>query len=111
MYYTLVNGNTQDSWARWQPTLPVDDAIYEIMVYIPDVAANTTTWQATYTIRRDGGTSTAVVDHYSRCRKEQIWQVNPSVPFCICCSLRRFKSLELRNYDDWLRAKPPITPA
>ncbi len=62
MYYASVNGNTQNSWARWQPTLPVDDAIYEIMVYIPNVAANTTTWQASYTIQHEGGPSTAVID-------------------------------------------------
>lgn len=62
MYYASSNGSTENRWARWLPGLPVSDAFYEVMVFIPNVAANTTTWQAPYTIIHADGTSTAVVD-------------------------------------------------
>jgi len=62
MYYTLVNGTAQDSWARWQPTVPAGGAVYEILVFIPNVAANTTTWQAPYTVVHNDGTTNAVID-------------------------------------------------
>ena len=62
MYYTLVNGTTQDSWARWQPTVPLGGAVYEIFIFIPNVAANTTTWRAPYTIIHADGTTNAIID-------------------------------------------------
>ena len=62
MYYTLVNGTTPNSWARWLPTVLTSGAVYEIQVFIPNVPANTTTWQAPYTIVHSDGTTNAVID-------------------------------------------------
>lgn len=82
MYYMFVNGAAQDSWARWQPTVPTGGAVYEILVFIPDVAANTTTWQAPYTINHRDGTTNAVIDQVgSRGR----WI---SIALTVCCPTR-----------------------
>lgn len=62
MYYTFVNGTTPNSWARWLPTVLTSGAVYEIQVFIPNVPANTTTWQAPYTIVHSDGTTNAVID-------------------------------------------------
>jgi hypothetical protein len=63
MYYTFVNGNIADYWARWQPDgIPAGGSIYEIFVHVPNV--NATTWQAPYTIVHGLGQTTAVVDQF-----------------------------------------------
>lgn len=62
-YYTSVNGSTVDSWARWQPSgIPSGGAVYEVQVFIPNVAANTTSWQAPYKVVHKDGTSSGVID-------------------------------------------------
>lgn len=61
-YWTYVNGSVEDSWAKWQPSLPTDGGVYEVFVFIPNDATNTTTWQAAYTVVHAGGTSKAVID-------------------------------------------------
>ena len=43
MWYTYVNGDTADYWARWEPPHP---GLYEVQVWIP--SRNGTTWAARY---------------------------------------------------------------
>jgi hypothetical protein len=63
MYFTFVNGNIADYWARWQPGgVPAGGSIYEIFVHVPNI--NGTTWQAPYTIVHGLGQTTAVVDQF-----------------------------------------------
>jgi Peptidase family M23 len=62
-YFTLVNGATVDSWARWQPSnIPSGGAIYEVFVFVPSDHA--TSWQAPFTVRYNSlsSTATTVVD-------------------------------------------------
>jgi hypothetical protein len=65
MYWTLVNGNAPDSWARWQAAVSPNGGIYEVFVYIPSTNM-TMTWQAPYTVRYNNNTlqTTARVDEY-----------------------------------------------
>ncbi|MBI1296576.1 peptidoglycan DD-metalloendopeptidase family protein, partial [bacterium] len=62
MYYTTADrgNNSHDQWARWQPPLPTDEGIYEVLVYVPNQYA--TTWRAPYVILHRNGTSSAMVD-------------------------------------------------
>ncbi len=64
MYYTLVNGNTHDSWAKWETSVSAGQGIYEVFVHVPNI--NATSWQARYIIRHDNNTlqTTAWVDQY-----------------------------------------------
>jgi hypothetical protein len=55
-YYTYVNFNTPNNWAKWQPTIP-KPGTYEIWVYVPSVGA--TSYQAKYNILSDSGTHIA----------------------------------------------------
>ncbi len=64
-YSTLVNGNTPDSWAKWQAPLPAGGGMYEVFVYIPS-GVNAPSWRAPYTIRylNNVTQATALVDQY-----------------------------------------------
>jgi hypothetical protein len=63
MYGAFVNGGVEDSWASWTATgAPSEGGVYEVFVFIPNVAVDTTTWQASYAVIHTEGTSSGVLD-------------------------------------------------
>jgi hypothetical protein len=63
VYGAFVNGGVEDSWASWTASgVPSEGGVYEVFVFIPNVAADTTTWQAPYTVIHGDGASSGVID-------------------------------------------------